>query len=90
MTFFYGRAVSERAGTLVHESRHAGGKEHDAGNKDSSWEYNGAWRWQVCWLSWFAGAAEPTRSTAAMRTVARQRGNIILTSEFTTPPGFTI
>ena len=90
LPFFYQRGVSERAGSLIHESRHADGKPHDSGNNDSSWDYNGAWRWQVCWLSWFAGSAEPTRSTPAMRAVARQRANIILTQNFVTPPGFTI
>jgi hypothetical protein len=88
LLFFYQRTVSERAGTLVHESRHAGGKPHDAGTRDSSWAYDGAWRWQVCWLAWFAFAG--VRTSEAMKTVARQRANIILTSNFTTPPGFTV
>ena len=49
LPFFYDEGVSLRAGTLVHEARHADGKGHDSGGNDSSWEYNGAWKWQVCW-----------------------------------------
>jgi len=88
MGFFYSLAVPERAATLVHEARHADGKGHNAGNNDSSWAYNGAWRWHVCWLAWFWYAGQ--RTTSALRTKARQRANAILASRFTTPPGFTI
>jgi hypothetical protein len=85
---FFSQAVSLRAGTLVHESRHAGGKGHDSGNNDSSWDYNGAWRWQVCWLSWFAAAGQ--RTSDALKTIARQRANAIIDSNFTTHPGFNV
>ena len=86
--FFYSLSVAERAGTLVHEARHADGKGHNDGNNDSSWAYNGAWRWHVCWLAWFW--ATGTRTTSALRTKARQRANLILATRFTTPPGFTV
>lgn len=85
---YFSQAVSLRAGSLVHEARHADGKGHDSGNNDSSWAYNGAWRWQVCWLSWFAGAG--TRTSAAMKTMARQRANNILNTNFVTAPGFNV
>ena len=85
---YFAQAVSLRAGTLVHEARHADGRGHDAGSNDSSWEYNGAWRWQVCWLAWFAFAG--TRTSTAMKTMARQRANNILNSNFVTPPGFNV
>jgi hypothetical protein len=88
LVFFFERAVCERAGTLVHEARHAGGKGHDAGNNDSSWEYNGAWRWHVCWLAWFAFAG--VRTSQAMKTIAKQRANSILATRFTTPPGIAV
>ncbi|MGQ0617033.1 MAG: hypothetical protein ACT4PW_08570 [Acidimicrobiia bacterium] len=88
LSFFYSRSVPERAGTLIHEARHADGKGHDSANRDSSWGYNGAWRWQVCWLAWFA--FEGTGTTSALKTLARQRANIILASQFVTPPGFTV
>ena len=85
---FFNEAVPLRAGTLLHEARHPGGKKHDAGNNDSSWAYNGAWRWHVVWLWWFWDRGQST--TLTMRTLARQKANAILSSKFTTPPGFTI
>lgn len=88
LPFFYGQGVSLRAGTLLHESRHADGKHHDKGDNDSSWEYNGAWRWQVCWLAWFA--FEGTNSSAAMRTQATQRANNIINGNFEKHPGFNV
>lgn len=86
--FFYSRSVPERAGTLVHEARHADGKGHDRGNNDSSWEYNGAWRYHVAWLAWFA--AEGRSTTPALKTLARQRANNILATRFVKPPGFMV
>jgi len=88
LPFFYHQGVSLRAGTLIHEARHADWKGHDRGNDDSSWQYNGAWRWQVCWLAWFA--YEGTNTSIAMRTQATQRANNILNSHFETHPGFNV
>jgi hypothetical protein len=88
LPFFYDEGVSLRAGTLLHESRHADGKGHDSGNNDSSWEYNGAWRWQVCWLAWFA--FEGVNASTAMKTQARQRANSIINNNFDTHPGFNV
>ena len=85
---YFAQAVSLRAGSLVHEARHADGRGHDRGNNDSSWAYNGAWRWQVCWLAWFAFAG--TRTSQAMKTMATQRANNILNGNFETPPGFNV
>jgi len=85
---FFNGGVPQRAALLLHEARHADGVGHDDGDNDSSWEYNGAWRWQVCWLSWFA--AEGQRSTQILRDLARQSANGILGSRFTKPPGFTV
>jgi len=85
---YFAQAVSLRAGSLVHEARHADGRGHDAGNRDSSWGYNGAWRWQVCWLAWFAAVG--TRTSTAMKTAARQRANNILNSNFVQHPGFNV
>ena len=64
------------------------GREHDSGGNDSSWGYNGAWRWQVCWLAWFAFAG--TSTSTAMRTQATQRANNIINSNFVTHPGFNV
>ncbi len=85
---YFAQGVSLRAGTLVHEARHADGRGHDAGNNDSSWGYNGAWRWHVCWLAWFAAAG--TRTSAAMKTAARQRANNIINTRFVQHPGFNV
>ena len=82
------QGVSLRAGTILHESRHADGKGHDSGNNDSSWAYNGAWRWQVCWLAWFA--FEGTNTSLAMQTQAAQRTNNIINNNFDTHPGFNV
>lgn len=88
LLFFYGQGVVLRAGTIVHEARHADWKGHDDGDDDSSWEYNGAWRWHVVWLWWFYVAALGT--TAALQLQAKQKANSILSSRFTTDPGFRI
>jgi hypothetical protein len=88
MPFFYGENVVLRAGTILHESRHADGKGHDSGKNDSSWGYNGAWRWHVCWLAWFAFEAQFT--TPALKTAATQKANNILNTRFDTPPGFNV
>jgi hypothetical protein len=88
MPFFYDQGVVLRAGTILHESRHAGGKGHNAGKNDTTWEYNGAWRWHVVWLWWFYVAAVGT--TSAFKLQAKQKANSILASRFTTDPGFRI
>jgi hypothetical protein len=80
----FAQAVSLRAGTLVHEARHADGKGHDSGGNDSSWGYNGAWRCQVCWRVGFAFAG--TRTSDAMKTLATQRSNNVRNSRFDTHP----
>lgn len=88
LSFFYNQGVSNRAGTILHEARHADGKGHDSGSNDSSWGYNGAWRWHVCWLAWFA--FEGVNTSAAMRTQATQRANNIINNNFVTHPGFNV
>ncbi len=86
--FFYRDGVPIRAATLVHEARHAGGgPDHDWNDtNDSSWGLNGSWRWEVCWLAWFY--VKGTRTTAAMREMARQRANGVLNLCFKEHPGF--
>jgi hypothetical protein len=85
---FFDQPVSLRAGTLVHEARHADGVVHDAGTNDSSWAFEGAWRWQVCWLGWFVTSGRA--STPALKAAARQRANAILANNFVTKPGFVL
>ena len=89
-----------RAGTLIHEARHVGGKPHDAqfpansvygaggDGADSSWGYEGAWMYNVLYLWWFYAAGQ--RTTVAMRQSAKQRANIILANAFANSPGFII
>lgn len=98
--FFYTLNVPQRASGLLHESRHMGGKSHNAkfpsgsaygaGNSgaDSSWNYNGAWMYMALYLWWFY--ADGRRTTWAMRQLAKQEANIIIDNAFATHPGFTI
>src|SRR5262245_14032290 len=88
MPFFYGSTVPMRAGTIIHEARHASWVGHDVDPKDSSWAYNGAWRFHVSWLAWFARACQ--NSTLALKASAVQRANAILDNAFVTDPGFRI
>lgn len=93
--FFYGESVVQRAGTILHESRHAAGKPHDTtpfcprqAGCDSSWSYKGANMYQVLYLWWFR--VDGTRTTQAMRDLARTEAQNIINSGFTTNPGFVI
>lgn len=98
--FFYSKDVPGRAETLMHESRHQGGKPHNANfpagsvfgggdsGADSTWDYEGAWMWGALYLWWFYAAG--TRTTSAMRDLARQRGNLVIDNAFATHPGFSI
>ena len=98
--FFYSEDVPSRAGTLIHESRHQGGKGHNANfpagsvfgagksGADSDWNYQGAWMYDALYLWWFFAAG--ARTTSAMRQRARQRGNLIIDNAFATHPGFNI
>jgi hypothetical protein len=97
--FFYSAAVVERAGALVHEARHQGGKPHNANlppgsgygtgpYADSDLDYQGAWTFETGYLWWFYAAG--ARTTSAMRERARQTGNFNLDNAFATHPGFSI
>lgn len=85
---FYSQFAEERASTLVHESRHWDGPCHDAGNNDSSWELDGAWHWEVAWLSWYA--AEATPAPKGLRCNAQDQANSFLSGSFSKDPGFRI
>jgi len=98
--YFYNEDVVSRAGTLVHESRHVGGKPHNANfprgsvfgagksGADSDWGYQGAWMYDALYLWWFYAAG--TRTTPAIQQAAKQRGNLIIDNAFATHPGFNI
>jgi hypothetical protein len=98
--FWYSKDVPGRAETLVHESRHQGGKPHNAkfpagsvfgagkDGADSDWNYQGAWMYGALYLWWFY--AQGARTTSALRERARQRGNLVIDNAFATHPGFNI
>jgi hypothetical protein len=93
--FFYGEVVVERAGTVLHESRHAAGKSHDGGTGcprkascDSSWGYKGANMYQVLYDWWFYAAG--TRTTSGMRNYAKLEAQRIIDQGFNTNPGYVI
>jgi hypothetical protein len=100
LPFFYSYGVPERAGILLHEARHQGGKSHNAkfppgsvfgpgtSGADSSWSYQGAWMYEALYYWWFY--AEGARTTSAMRQRARQEGNLIINNAFATHPGYSI
>ena len=91
---------ANRAETLIHESRHQGGKPHDANfpagsvfgagksEADSSWGYEGAWMYGALYLWWYY--AEGARTTSALRECARQRGNLVIDNAFATHPGYSL
>jgi hypothetical protein len=99
-TFWYSADVVLRAAILLHESRHFGGKPHNANFRpgtvfpagrpgaDSNWQYEGAWMYTALYLWWFWAAGQNT--TPALRASARQQGNLIIDNAFTTHPGFNI
>lgn len=98
--FWFSKDVPGRAETLIHESRHMGGKSHHAkfpagsvfgagkSGADSSWGYEGAWMYGALYLWWFY--ADGRRTTWALRQAARQRANLVIDNAFATHPGFTI
>jgi hypothetical protein len=98
--FWYSKDVPGRAETLIHESRHQGGKPHNANfpagsvfgagqsGADSNWNYQGAWMYGALYLWWFF--AQGARTTSALRERARQRGNLVIDNAFATHPGFNI
>jgi hypothetical protein len=93
--FFYGENVIQRAGTIVHEARHAAGVRHNGGSDcprgascDTTWEYEGANMYQVLYLWWFRVAG--TRTTAAMRDYAKIEAQRIIDTGFNTNPGYVI
>lgn len=98
--FFYSKDCAGRAETLIHESRHMGGKSHNANfpsgsvfgagksGADSTWGYEGAWMYGALYLWWFY--ADGRRTTWALRQAARQRANLVIDNAFATHPGFTI
>ena len=102
MPFFYQLNVVSRASVILHESRHAGGYDHDAANDecsrgascDSSWSYVGANRYEVRWLwEFFLAGVDPGGNEEDLdraRKHAFNRGNHLLLESFANPPGWVI
>jgi hypothetical protein len=93
--YFYNFDVVTRAGTLLHEARHNGGKSHDGGTGcpraascDTNWAYNGANMYEVLYLWWFG--VDGTRTTSAIKNMALNRARAVQNSAFNTNPGFNI
>jgi hypothetical protein len=93
--FFYDEVVVQRAGTIVHEARHADDKDHNGGSGcprgkscDTNWDYQGANMYQVLYLWWFR--VDGTRTTTAMKNWARLEAQNIIDRGFNTNPGFVI
>lgn len=93
--YFYSLDVVSRAGSLLHESRHNGGKSHNGGTGcpreascDTNWAYEGANMYQVLYLWWFA--VDGTRTTSAIKNMSRNRARTVQNNAFNTNPGFNI
>ncbi|MHA7057239.1 hypothetical protein ACWGOQ_0008480 [Aquimarina sp. M1] len=93
--YFYSFDVVTRAGTLLHEARHNGGKSHNGGSGcpraascDTNWSYQGSNMYEVLYLWWFA--VDGTRTTSAIRNMARNRARSVHNNAFNTNPGFNI
>jgi len=93
--YFYNLDVASRAGTLLHEARHNGGKSHngDSGcprgvSCDTNWDYEGANMYQVLYLWWFG--VDGTRTTSAIRNMGLNRARTVHNTAFNTNPGFSI
>jgi hypothetical protein len=84
LPFFYDQLVEERPSALVHEARHWDGSWHNRGDRDSSWGYNGAWRWEVSWLSWYAAAA--ANAPKYLKCDAQRQAAMMLGNEFVVDP----
>jgi hypothetical protein len=89
--FFYGQNVVGRAGTIVHEARHADGSSHNggtgcprAGSCDTNWGYNGANTFEVLYLWWVR--AQGAGLSPGMRSNAQTAGNQVLANGFNTRP----
>ncbi len=99
--FFYNISAVERAAILLHETRHYD-VSHDADfppwsvlatagqgqQADSSWDYSGAYHYEVAWLSWYVSVGVP--ATPAQRDLALLRANWCLDNAFAAEPGFRI
>lgn len=83
--FSHDISAPERAGTLVHETRHREGKGHAKGGNDKEWDGNGPWAYQAAWLMWYAFTAEP--APKGLKCGAGSEGESIYQVRFNEGPG---
>ncbi len=92
--FFYGKSVPERAGTIVHEARHADGWSHHSCSCprrtacDRSWFDYHANTYGILYMWWFIDSGVNT--TSAMKRRAQYRVNNVLAEGFCTPTSFRL
>jgi hypothetical protein len=106
LSFFYQRNAVERAGTLLHEARHMGGKHHDSqfptrspqlfnnGPDPKKFAADSTWGFEGAWmfdaLYLWWFYFDGRRTTPALRASAKARANIIINNCFATHPGFLV
>lgn len=95
LPFFYNENVIQRAGTVLHESRHANGKSHNGGTGcprrascDKTWENERANMYQALWLWWFR--VEGRAWTSAMSQQAKDEANYVIDRGFNTKPNYHV
>ncbi len=92
--FFYGQGVPERAGTIVHEARHADGRRHNScscprgGSCDQRWLDKGANSYENLYMWWFVDRGINTTTT--MKRRAQHRVNNLLARAFCTRTSFRL
>jgi len=92
--FFYGQGMPERAGTIVHEARHADGISHDScncprgGSCDQRWGDRKANDYGILYMWWFVDSGVNT--TTAMKRRAQNRVNNVLAGGFCESTTFRI
>ncbi|MEQ9317855.1 MAG: hypothetical protein RIF41_01805 [Polyangiaceae bacterium] len=81
--FFHGLDAAERAGLMVHETRHIGGPGHYTATKDFSFGGGGAYEFEATWLRQFA--EDGSVFTTLLRCSAADRAQSILNNNFVIP-----
>jgi hypothetical protein len=89
--FFYGQDVPSRAGTIVHEARHAdGGPSHNGstcafGSCDTNWGLFGSRTYEVLYVWWLRFAGDGS-ITVPVSNLAQTQANAVLAGGFDNRP----
>ena len=87
--FFHGNDAAERAGIMVHETRHIGGPSHYNTYQDFAFGGGGAYEFEATWLQQYAQGS--VSSPLLLRCSAANRAQAILNGNFVIPPpAFTV